>query len=191
METSRKAALLQGQIKFFTGKPCKYGHIAHRYVKSGNCSACATNSYKTLRETRGWQHVPKTAAAIKRWTNSAKGRAARDAWRSRNPKLRWVTSTLTSCKRRAKVRGLACNLTNAYLRGITPDECPVFGTPFSFVGNEVASSTSPSLDRLDPALGYVEGNVVVISMKANSIKSAYGADDIRRVADWLSVKGYY
>jgi len=29
---------------------------------------------------------------------------------------------------------------------------------------------SPSLDRINPALGYVKGNVWVISFKANAIK---------------------
>jgi ribosomal protein L9 len=49
---------------------------------------------------------------------------------------------------------------------------------------------SASLDRLNPSLGYIEGNVVVISMKANAIKNAYGAQDIARVAEWLEEQGY-
>ena len=44
---------------------------------------------------------------------------------------------------------------------------------------------SPTLDRIVPSLGYVPGNVVVISHKANSIKSNATAAEIRAVADWL------
>jgi hypothetical protein len=48
---------------------------------------------------------------------------------------------------------------------------------------------SPSLDRLDPKLGYVPGNIVIISVKANLIKSAYGSEDILKVGEWLKSRG--
>ena len=68
---------------------------------------------------------------------------------------------------------------------ILTTHCPVFGTEFVFSGVVVATPQSPSLDRLDSSMGYVKGNVVVISVKANTIKSAYTAEDIAKVADWL------
>jgi hypothetical protein len=45
---SRTDAILAGENKYFTGKPCKNGHIAHRYVQSGSCELCI----------RGAQSVP-------------------------------------------------------------------------------------------------------------------------------------
>lgn len=42
-----------------------------------------------------------------------------------------------------------------------------------------------SLDRIVPSLGYVPGNVAVISHRANRIKSDATADELRAVADWL------
>ena len=63
--------------------------------------------------------------------------------------------------------------------------CPVFNTPFIFINGRVTRPESPTIDRLNPALGYVKDNVVVISMKANAIKSSATADEIQRVADWL------
>lgn len=38
--TSREAARKNFEPRYFTGKPCKYGHVADRYVISGGCSAC-------------------------------------------------------------------------------------------------------------------------------------------------------
>jgi hypothetical protein len=37
---SRKDALAQGLKHYFTGKPCKHGHEAPRFVSTRNCSAC-------------------------------------------------------------------------------------------------------------------------------------------------------
>ena len=47
METiSRQDARARGQKTYFTGEPCKNGHVAYRYVQSGTCSQClrASNS---------------------------------------------------------------------------------------------------------------------------------------------------
>ena len=38
-------------------------------------------------------------------------------------------------------------------------------------GKKGGTERSPTLDRLIPELGYVPGNIAVISMKANRIKS--------------------
>lgn len=37
---SGKDARAQGLSSYFTGKPCKRGHIARRYLPSGNCVEC-------------------------------------------------------------------------------------------------------------------------------------------------------
>lgn len=39
--TTRKEALEKNLASYFTGKPCKRGHIAKRYIASSNCSVCA------------------------------------------------------------------------------------------------------------------------------------------------------
>lgn len=38
---SRKNARKKSLTKFFTGLPCSEGHVARRYVASGNCEVCA------------------------------------------------------------------------------------------------------------------------------------------------------
>ena len=39
----RKEAAAAGLKKYNTGRPCKHGHMADRYVDSGACSACLKN----------------------------------------------------------------------------------------------------------------------------------------------------
>lgn len=38
--TSRKDAIAAGVGQYFTGKPCRKGHLANRYTQSGTCAAC-------------------------------------------------------------------------------------------------------------------------------------------------------
>lgn len=42
-----KEAKKQKKSRFFTGKPCKYGHYAERYVSSGRCIECSNGSRQT------------------------------------------------------------------------------------------------------------------------------------------------
>jgi hypothetical protein len=37
---TRKQALQQGLTRYYTGKPCKHGHIAERLVSSNSCLSC-------------------------------------------------------------------------------------------------------------------------------------------------------
>ena len=75
-------------------------------------------------------------------------------------------------KWRAKRDGLEFNLTSDDI--VVPLTCPLLGIPlvlhyyskFTKGGDPAA----PSLDRIDPAKGYVKGNVAVISYRANSLK---------------------
>ena len=37
---TRRDAHARGMVRYWTGKPCRRGHLAHRYVTSGICTAC-------------------------------------------------------------------------------------------------------------------------------------------------------
>lgn len=50
---------------------------------------------------------------------------------------------------------------------IIPDICPYLNIPIKYEGNR---DDSPSLDRINNLLGYIPGNVMVISNMANSMK---------------------
>lgn len=49
LPTSRAAAAAAGVSQYFTGKPCKNGHVAHRYTQSGTCSQCIAACTAALR----------------------------------------------------------------------------------------------------------------------------------------------
>lgn len=100
--------------------------------------------------------------------------------------LRWTQRAMVNKSRgRAKSKGLAHNVTLEYIQSIWPidNKCPIFGTEFTFtVGN---MNTCASLDRIDNAVGYVIGNVAVISWRANSLKSCATIAEIEAVIKYI------
>lgn len=89
---------------------------------------------------------------------------------------------LRGAKKRARLKGLPFDLTLADV--IVPKLCPVLGLTLA-VGTRRSADTSPTLDRIIPSLGYVRGNVIVISNKANRIKNDASIEELRRVADFF------
>ena len=87
-----------------------------------------------------------------------------------------------NAKKRAKKFGLDFNIEVQDCEA--PEYCPVLGIRLVST-NSGPSDNSPTLDRINPAKGYVKGNVVVISNRANRIKNDATVEEMRRVADWF------
>jgi hypothetical protein len=88
---------------------------------------------------------------------------------------------LRQARQRAAKLGIDFDLTLADI--VVPERCPALGVELS-VGKRHARPHSPSLDRIDPSLGYVRGNVVVVSHRANSIKNDASIDELKRVLEF-------
>ena len=116
----------------------------------------------------------------KRWKSS------RDRMRQKRTSLPGRMKTILSNIRcMCKKKGLPFNLTFEDLLPL-PDACPVLGLPFDlgFTGKKGFKDYSPSVDRVVGKLGYVRGNVRVISMKANRIRSNASWQKIQAVANY-------
>lgn len=99
----------------------------------------------------------------------------------------YVGYLLSNAKARAKKKRVRFSLTREDI--VVPDVCPVLSIPLTISDKGHATDNSPNLDRLDPSKGYVRGNVVVISNKANRIKNNATSDEVQAVADWMKKKG--
>jgi len=73
----------------------------------------------------------------------------------------------TRAKDRAKKANQPFNITIEDI--IIPAVCPYLGIPLQ-VNRKKQNDGSPSLDRINPSLGYIKGNIEVISNKANAMK---------------------
>ena len=89
---------------------------------------------------------------------------------------------LYSASRRAKKYGVPFALTRGDI--IIPKVCPVLGIEL-VRGRKGSQDASPTLDRVIPALGYVKGNIAVISSLANRIKTNATLTQIRLVYEWM------
>lgn len=48
-KSTRQQAIANGEQKFYTGKPCKRGHLSPRNTLMGYCIACRNESQKAER----------------------------------------------------------------------------------------------------------------------------------------------
>jgi hypothetical protein len=130
--------------------------------------------------------------------------AGRDHNGAKNPRARvsiannggvWVPSSSAWYKRAAgvfysaKKRGLPLEFDSAaelasYVMSIAPEKCPVFGEKFTDRGAGY-SKWAPSIDKINPELGYVRGNIQVISMLANCMKRDATPEQLCMFAAWI------
>lgn len=92
-----------------------------------------------------------------------------------------------NARNRAKERGVPFDLTEEYLESIWIGVCPVFQVRLNLPshGDNKRTANKPSLDRLVPDKGYVPGNVIWISLRANQMKNDGNSEELFRVAEWL------
>jgi hypothetical protein len=104
-------------------------------------------------------------------------------YRLKTPEL----SMLYKARSRTKERKLPfCNLEREDI--IIPEICPILGIPLK-KGLKGPIASSPSLDRIIPELGYVKGNVQVISQRANVMKNDATPEELIKFANWV-LKNY-
>jgi len=82
-----------------------------------------------------------------------------------------VHKMLERAKLSAKQSGVPCTITIKDIKSIWPAECPILMSPFDNKKEKGPSPLSPSLDRHIPKLGYISGNISIISHQANTIKN--------------------
>lgn len=109
------------------------------------------------------------------------------AWRAKNPNYGrdWyarnpVKQLLAGARKRGK-KGVPFTITEADI--VVPEVCPILGIPLKRGVGKIAD-TSPSLDKIIPELGYVPGNIQVISNRANRIKHNASLAELIKVGQW-------
>jgi len=133
----------------YQGGPCKRGHSGLRYKSTRNCITCA------IGRTTDWrQRNPDLVSKYMKHPNRALWHAA---------------------KFRAKQRGLEFDILPTEI--VVPEFCPVFQIKLGKITGRLRNDT-PSLDRVDNSLGYVHGNVRVISWRANQAKSNLSDEEL-------------
>lgn len=89
---------------------------------------------------------------------------------------------------RSQLKNLPFDLTIEDI--VVPEYCPVLGIKLEFgLAGRGRSNSAPSVDRLIPEKGYVKGNIRVISMRANWLKSNGTLNEFAQIIDYMKREG--
>jgi hypothetical protein len=166
MKIINKEEARQQNLKYyFTSIPCRNGHISRRYVSDGHCLECRKECRKR---------------------NKIKIREQQRKFRENNPNYTVEYNRknpkrilLGMAKYRAKKENKEFNLTLDDIPEI-PEFCPYLGLKLR-PSKGKANKNSPSLDRINNKLGYVKGNIIVVSYRANALKSDAGLEELQNL----------
>lgn len=154
-------------------KPCKYGHWSKRGTQNEclECRRLYARKYRT--------ENPDAAKTNGRAYYAANRERRTEAGR-RYYSINFKKTMLQNAQKRARLGGYPCTITEADI--VVPEFCPLLGIKLENGGDR---ATSPSLDKIVPSLGYVRGNVWVISWRANTIKNDASLRELETLVDNL------
>ena len=162
---------------YFTGKPCKHGHISKRYVKTKICFECNRLHYldikknKVLKESKLKESLENKRLIDRKYYNEKRS-------------IQVEKLLYKNAKRRAKDKGLEFTIESSDI--VVPEICPVLGIPLNKNrGGRSHMSTSPSIDRVDSNKGYTKDNIQVISHRANNLKNNATLEELRKLVTYV------
>ena len=177
------------------GRTCYVcGHPISSGNKTGICSrrnpACLTERSRLWMSGRTFEQVESRRADqrdafAQLSTERRRQKNAQERARyARNP-----ASGMLTAARRKRGRGIPVTITTADIR--VPDNCPVCGVRLA-TSSGTPSDNSPSLDRYNPALGYVPGNIMVLCRGCNRRKQNHTGEQLIQLGQAvISAKAAY
>ena len=159
--------------------------VAGQYLRNGHTASCGCYreelrpTYAKKRDFSG----DKNPAAIKcKRLYGDKYITSRSVWYKR------AVSVITRAKKDGTKVGFSSAMELAtYIKEISPDKCPIFKVKFTNRGHGF-NKWSLSIDRINPKLGYVKGNIQIISMMANRMKLDATKKELEMFANWVLEK---
>jgi hypothetical protein len=168
---------------FVPNKECRNGLAG----TCRNCHRAYTRDWKAINSER---IAPRRRALYAARTARDKQKKEHARWERQPYKMRARVLYL-GMRARAQSRAIPLDkaaldvfaLTNWLMR---QTDCECCRQPFQMIPKgAVWSDSSPSIDRLVPALGYVPGNVALLCWRCNNLKRNATAAELRRISDWM------
>lgn len=157
-------------------KRCKVDKPLNGRGRCGDCEEYVKNYYKEHRK----QEIARAQKSLAKKSREEINAYKRDLNR-RHP----LNIILRHARKRAKDKNIPFDISLSDLE--VPAFCPVLGIELC-VNDSHAKDNSISIDRINPELGYVKGNVAIISYKANTIKNNASIEELEKVLQWLKGK---
>lgn len=99
---------------------------------------------------------------------------------TRNNLFRWAASNLRSSRAYSKKRGMECSIMAADVVSLYEKQngkCALTGRTLIY-GSKGQQRDSLSIDRIEPALGYVNGNVRLVTYQANMARGMFSDEEL-------------
>lgn len=153
---------MQGSFKCGHNRTAENSYVSSGTARCMTCHKAAVKKYDTP-----LSREKKTAADKKRrLENTAK-------------------HMIQAHKLSAKKRGLEFSITESDLLPL-PEVCPVLGLVLDYQATGGKNNAcSASIDRKENSLGYIPGNVAVISHRANTLKRDATLEEMRGVLSYM------
>ncbi len=153
-----------------------YKKISSKSKASNSCKKCEL-AYKRIHYSNNKEEIRKRQKEY-RDSNQKELRLKRKQERIQNP----TKSMFNAARARAKKNGQEFSITKEDI--VIPVICPILGFILNTSGGK-RTDYSASLDRKDSSIGYIPGNINVISYRANRIKNDSTLSELRAIVDWL------
>lgn len=97
--------------------------------------------------------------------------------------MEYLRTKRSECKQ----KGVSFNTTPDYLESIWTGICPIFNIPiyYNFKGKGGHHINQAHLDRVIPNKGYIEGNIIWISGRANRIKYDATIQELEKILTYM------
>lgn len=146
-----------------------------RLGRQAKCKSCTNSLYYRPRKTE-------IIAATRKRRLDPSIKSRERVWQRNRRRSNPLTRILQEAKWRATKRGIAFSITAGDVS--IPEICPVLGIPIGMsVGGR--SDGSPSIDRIDTRKGYIPGNVLIVSWRANRLKSDATLGEMRAIVAYM------
>jgi hypothetical protein len=169
---SRKEAKARGLVRYFTGKPCRHGHVAERYLNSGSCVDCQKEWHRRYGPDCRKQRYDPDYHRRYQETHRKEIQENRRRFREANPLYRTWENMIQRCTN-------PNNIGWKYYGGRGIELYRPWRESFECFAQHVGHKPSPrhSLDRKNNEYGYFPGNVRWSTRKEQS-------QNCRRPAHW-------
>lgn len=163
--TSAKSARAQGLAHYFTGRPCKRGHMTLRQTNDRKCTECSRITARLAQPIKRKEFLGRVITTYAEIRRRVEGRGCRGDMHI--------------------YKGLGLMPRGEFLAWAAAD--PAYQQLHrAWVRSAYARKLMPSIDRIDTQRGYIRGNVQWLSTSEHAIKTAqwkyYGINQITKEA---------
>lgn len=181
INTPRLIAKANG-LKRYQGQPCIHGHIGIRLVKNNECIHCKSLS-ATIRYRANKVPSGKKVGRPRKYPDGI--------WPTKPKKTYFVPVTVEDHwilrNKRGNKKKERSQLSIEYYKTLIVDTCPLLGLKLTYENFEGRMPDNyATLDKIDPNGGYVEGNVHIVSFRANTLKSNATLEELKMIINnWI------